>query len=89
MDQLEKLYQYVPLAGCNQLPERFTLITTPMKAEVWEVELRDLQDKTCAQFVLKGISEGFRIGFQHDTHQCSSANRNMQSALSHPRVVEE
>ena len=89
MDQLEKLCQYVPPAGRNQLPERFKLITTPLKAEVLELELKDLPDKRCAQFVIWGISEGFRIGFQYSTHQWSSANRNMQSTLSHPRVVEE
>ena len=63
MDQLEKLCQYVPPAGRNQLPERFARITTPLKAEVWELELRDLPDERCAQFVIRGISEGFRIGF--------------------------
>lgn len=59
MDQLEKLNQCTPLAKYSQLPESMTHITTSLKAEEWETELRGLPDKRCAQFVLKRISEGF------------------------------
>ena len=63
MDQLEKLNQCTPLVKYGQLPKSFTSITTPLKAEEWETELRNLPDKRCVRFVLKRISEGFRIGF--------------------------
>ena len=41
------------------LLEKFTKITTSLKTEEWEVELRELPDRRCTDFLNKGLSEGF------------------------------
>lgn len=69
-------------------PEKFSRVSTSLRAEEWEIRLRSLPDRRCANFLIKGISEGFRLGFQHHDHQCSSAKDNMRSAAQNPRVVE-
>ena len=71
------------------LPDKFVRVSTSLRAEEWEVRLRSLPDRRCAEFLIRGISEGFRLGFQHHDHQCSSAKDNMRSAVQNPRVVEE
>ena len=53
------------------------------------MELRDLPDRRCAEFLVKGISEGFRLGFDYANHQCTRARENMMSAGKHPQVIEE
>jgi len=37
---------------------------------------------------LNGLTYGFRIGFSYSNHSLQSANKNMQSALEHPEVVD-
>ena len=44
-------------------------------------------DRRFAEYILKGIEQGFRIGF--DRQRLVSAKENMLSALQHPEVVEE
>ena len=46
-------------------------------------------DKQLVQFVLKGISKGFRIGFVKPVSSLKSARSNLNSALEHPEVVTE
>ena len=45
-------------------------------------------DQEFAAFILRGIWEGFRIGFDPD-HTLVSARRNTPSAQQHPEVVEQ
>ena len=80
------------LDGCrphrvSRLPDKFSRITTPLRAEEWEVDLEDFPDRACANYFLRGIGEGFRVGFQYQEHTCSSATSNMQSALDNTGVV--
>lgn len=48
--------------------------------------LKDHPDVELAQYLLAGITEGFRIGFDH-THTCVSAKSNLLSAEQNPEVV--
>ena len=38
---------------------------------------------------MKGLCEGFKIGFGFKEHSCTSAKSNMRSAVKNPTVVEE
>ena len=40
-------------------------------------------------FVLKGISEGFRVGFTYRDSVLVPAKQNLQGAINHPEVVEQ
>ena len=41
------------------------------------------------EYLLRGMREGFRIGYNHRGHTCRPASKNMQSARQNPQVVEE
>ena len=43
-------------------------------------------DRAFVRLLLKGITEGFRVGFSYTSPLCS-ASRNMLSALQHPDIV--
>ena len=59
---------------------------SPLHPKAWEAGLSDYPDQRFAQFLLRGISNGFRIGAQgHFGYQ--PAKRNLQSAYEHPQVV--
>ena len=49
--------------------------------------MRLLPHKTYAAFVVSGICNGFRIGFDYSSHSCTSSGRNMISARLHPQPI--
>lgn len=51
--------------------------------------MKNHPDKEFAHFIIKGISEGFRIGFVQQKAPRTSARRNMASAYEHPHVIDE
>lgn len=53
----------------------------------WEANLRHHPDSAFAEFILQGLREGFRIGFDYSRRDCRSSRRNMSSARSHPQVI--
>ena len=69
------------------LPVNLTKITTPLQAEVWSQYLVNHPDRTFVEFLLRGIQQGFRIGFNPKLVELKSNNRNMLSAWQHPEVV--
>lgn len=71
----------VPLAVCS--------ITTPLLLSGWCFLLRGHPHLDMVHFVLKGISEGFRIGYSYGSSLLTSAKQNLQGAFMHPDVVEE
>ena len=44
-------------------------------------------DQAFAGFTVRGIKQGFRIGFQHTKHNCIPVLQNMQAAIVSPRPV--
>ena len=52
------------------LPE----IHSPLQASVWASELSGHPDKVYVKYILQGISEGFRIGFDRRQHISSASN---------------
>ena len=59
---------------------------TPLDPTAWEIALHDHPDRAYVRFLLTGIKEGFRIGFNQSA-PLQSATANMPSALEHPQVV--
>ena len=60
--------------------EKLGGIFTPLKLEHWESLLASHPDKEYVNYLLRGIREGFRIGFKK-SGSVSSARRNVHSAL--------
>ena len=62
---------------------------TPLNYHAWELWLNSHPDQVFASYLLKGIANGFRIGFSHRTHSCSPAKSNHPSANDHPKIVSD
>ena len=65
-------------------------VNSPMLPLVhkWEEYLSDHQDKEFGEYIIRGIREGFRIGFNWSA-PLAPAKRNIPSSYSLPREVEE
>lgn len=63
--------------------------TSPLQALAWQVALQDYPDPRLRQFLVKGLREGFRIGYNAPQEQLRSAKRNIPSAYEHPEVVDK
>ena len=70
------------------VPPEARLVTTPLKALAWSIYLQTYPDQELVQFFLKGITQGFRIGFNYHSQQLKSSKKNLEGALSHPDVVQ-
>jgi len=55
----------------------------------WEAHLVNHPDRPLAHYVVQGIRDGFRIGFDYAGHKTKKADDNMYSATEHPQVVQE
>ena len=89
MDDLKQLASMLPLPLETPPPPEVRRVVTSLKASAWDRLLQDLPDHECAEFVGRGLKEGFRIGFDRRKVECRSAKRNMLSAESNPAVVNE
>ena len=61
-------------------------ITSSLIPEAWERALSSISDKPFVEFLLHGISNGFRISVA-EGHPFQPAKRNLKSAYDHPKVV--
>ena len=61
---------------------------TPLLWEAWRDELRPHLDRRFVDFLLQGIQEGFRIGFDYHC-RVQPARSNMFSAAQHSEVIDE
>ena len=60
-----------------------------MVLQQWTRDLAQLPDQAFRGYILSGIANGFHIGFSYQSHRCSSAGSNMQSALENSEVVQD
>ena len=72
----------------EQLPNSLCKIVTTMKASEWRNMLATYPDKRFANFLVRGIESGFRIGFNRNMVQLKSRHQNLLSAVDHPQVVQ-
>ena len=63
-------------------------ITTTLRPQEWERALSNHPDRVFAEYICKGISRGFHIGFNYQQAKCKSAKGNMRSVQEHKEVVE-
>ncbi len=64
------------------LPAILGTVTTPLHYQVWAGQLRNHPDPEFSGYLLRGIRDGFRIGFDR-------SRMNMASATQNPSVIEE
>ena len=90
------MYEYTKdltkLEGCRtgvslKLPIEAESITTPLKNAAWEEALANHIDKKFEEYILKGISPGFHIGFNGSAYRAEGAKKNMRSAVTNPTPV--
>lgn len=70
------------------IPLRLRAIVTPLKLPFWKEQLHSHLDQQFAEFIIRGIRSGFRIGFDRKTVSLRSRKANMLSVKEHPQVVE-
>jgi len=73
--------------GSLTLPEPLQILSTPLCYTAWEHALQEHPDQQLVQYILRGISGGFRIGFNKQSVDLESSKSNMLSAEEHPQVV--
>lgn len=61
---------------------------SPLRLDQFQLELRHHPDRSAVGFVISGIREGFRIGFDPSSVSLKSASSNMRSSLEHPSVID-
>ena len=69
------------------IPSSAKRINTPLVQDSWRHCLQEHPNQQLTQFFLKGISEGFRVGYRTQAASPKSSKRNLQSALLHPEVI--
>ena len=62
-------------------------VSTPLILQTWSVAQEPHPDRAFADYILRGLQEGFRIGFRQES-PLRSAKTNMLSALQHPEVID-
>ena len=61
---------------------------TPLRVAEWEVALRHHPDRKYVGYMLRGMAQGFRIGFDRGAVVLRSTKRNMRSTEEAPEVVQ-
>ncbi len=89
MNDLLALDSFRPLSNkATSLPVTMQQITTPLRWEAWDHSLAPHPDPRFRRYLVDGIREGFRIGFDY-SRECHRTARNMASSILQPAVVQE
>ena len=62
-------------------------MTTPLQYEEWWEVLQGHWNNALVQYILSGIQEGFRVGFDYSKASCKPTKCNLLSAETNPDVV--
>jgi len=71
----------IPLSACS--------ISMPLSLSGWFHFLRSHPNQGLVHLFLKGISEGFRLGYDYKELHLRPAKKNLMEAVTHPNVVDE
>lgn len=63
-------------------------VVSPLKAHAFARELASHPDQSAVRFVLDGLRNGFRLGFNH-SRKLKSAKKNKPSANQHAEVIDQ
>eukprot|EP00731_Ephydatia_muelleri_P001265 Em0001g1265a len=82
------------LAECRtdarvNLPRAACIVSSPLRVAAWAEELKMFPDREFVNFLIDGITVGFRIGYKRKGDTLVSATRNMLSAEVNPSVISE
>ena len=69
----------------QNLPYPSTFVSL-LHAGAWDRALRSLPDREFADFIMREVTTGFRIGIREERH-LRSATRNLKSAADNPQVI--
>lgn len=70
------------------LPQEARKVTCPFDVGVWRKALADHPCQWFRDYLTRGITQGFRLGFHGNDGALTSSFKNMGSADDHPEVVE-
>ena len=76
MRQLQELDACKP-RNSREVPELLRHIESPVNLPTWERAIRNHSDNQFATYTLKGLREGFRIGYRHNTAVLKAGGKNM------------
>ena len=76
MQQLLELDQCRPPRK-HELQDQLRHIETPVRLAVWQEALANHPDQRFASYILKGLEEGFRVGFNHREARLQQGAHNM------------
>ncbi len=71
------------------IPEECRTVVTPLEWRTWDGRLQDHPDQELRRYIVMGLKEGFRVGFQYGAVEYVSAQTNMLSATRNGQVVDE
>ena len=63
-------------------------LVSPLQLLQFQVELADCPNQAAAAYVLNGLRDGFRVGFETLSVSLWSSSSNMRSAFDHPSVID-
>lgn len=74
-----------------RLPPAMDTITTPLNWQAWDEALAGHPDQRFRQYIVEGVRDGFRIGYDTQAAEMGlrSSPANMASALEHPEIIGE
>ena len=87
MEDLWALDACRPLKA-NVVPDEVGVVSSPLVASEWEAVLAGHPDREFAAFVVRGIGEGFRIGFDYRHSLGGKTPKNMRSANVTPDPID-
>lgn len=76
-------------SSARQVPLIAQAIHTPLIRSSWRVALTGYPYQPIVEFLLLGISQGFRVGCDYKQGTLRSASKNLSCALQHNEVVDE
>lgn len=88
MDDLTALQRRRPPRGTGEVPEEVNIVSTPLVVSEWRRCLSNHPDREFVDYILRGLEEGFRLGFNYAECTPVSAKSNMQSATGRPVVID-
>ena len=70
----------------QQIPRELCKISTPLKVWQWAEMLSNHPDPQFTDYIVSGIENGFRVGFDYSSPLVSSKH-NLPAAATHPEVI--
>ena len=87
MEDLQRMEMCATTEGLNLLSKLASVsITSPLQWRVWDEALRDHPDQRFRNYIVTGLRDGFRIGFQGARSGCT-VTKNMRSAEEKADVI--